>query len=411
MPVTRHTAPMSCETTCFFSFRSPSGSSPLNEMSKLAKDLSEVQRFVSLYARSTDATQSETFMRSQCQMFMSKLKNFSIAVPDASECMELIHEGPWTPTLKQELSNAVAQATAPVSVASGSLKLQTLLDVEHYMPKSLWDTLEDDSLSEKAKLSCFCQLLARIGLAHPSERTIQYCSAKFWLKVMGPTAMTMPASSKLACSKDLKFHLRKIDAAKPWTPSFPTSPAAWKLQEPDLYQQVYGAEGPCLSRLDARMSAECVQGWPMRSSNAEVRGTGPRHLSTSLPSNMDAMFQMFGMFNQYMQRASTQASPMIQILPPRSPLALDNGESVPMKAGRGLAEASSRALAAISGASSAASPTFPPFQPVGPPPTTAPSSSSTGTDLKDEKTAARNTIDDIEKEMKEAIHKRAEKKR
>ena len=275
-------------------------------MSKLIRDVREVQQFLELHvAAGASSEDSARLVRVQCNSLQAKFRATPPSVTDATEILHTINRGPWPATHRQELLQALASSISHASPTAGPQAVQVFMDVDIFCPRRCGEKLGDDAMSERGKLHSYCGFLAQLGLAHPSERSAQSCTSKFWLAVQGPAAFDMEPPMKLLCLQDFKSVLKRFVAAHPRTQSFPETPALWHGMQPELHAAVNASEPAAPSRLSRADVARIVHRWPMRGSNADV---AKRKSETMLDpkSAMGAMVQMAQMFAHMQQQQLPQ---------------------------------------------------------------------------------------------------------
>ena len=118
----------------------------------------------------------------------------------------------------------------------------------------------------------YCMLLNKLGLAAPSEKTTQHCTAKFWLAIRGKEALSFEGLAMRALSDEFKQMLSSFPAPPHLLPTFPSDPHGLRMLNPDAFALVYSEEPAETSQLDHEAVAMVLKRWPCRNSHRSVKG-------------------------------------------------------------------------------------------------------------------------------------------
>ena len=284
----------------------------------IVRDVEQVHKFLHVHGQAAAEAIHAEVVQTQCKQLALKFRTSAMSVDEATQVLEaLTAAGPWTAAQAQELRAACASSVRPAgATGSTSQRTQVFLDPESFLTPAVWKVMESSAYSEKAKLHCYCTLLNKLGLAAPSEKTTQHCTAKFWLAIRGKEALQFDGSTMRALSDELKQMLSSLPAPPHLRPNFPSDPECFRKEDPDAFALVYNEEPPEASRLEHEDVAKVLKNWPCRNSHRSVKGaTGvlalPGVMTASTSNPMMHMQQMMvnamGQIFQQMSSSSGQS--------------------------------------------------------------------------------------------------------
>ena len=290
--------------------------SPIMASASFARDVKEIHNFLLVHAGAASEEAHIEVRNAQCKQLILKMDNYSMSMDEATQALEAIKEGPWTPEQKKEIQSAVAKA-ATVGARFTSQRTQTLLEPENYLTRSLWNLLDSPRFTESSKLHSYCMFLNKLGLTNPSERTVQNCTAKFWLAVRGADVFQLDGGSMIALSQNFKKMLMSFPRVSTSLTTYPSQPLFLRDVSPEVYVSAYEGEDAAPNQLDHIDVVRLVKVWPCRSSNKFVARASS---SSIVPSAGDPMKRMQEMLVatiqnvfQPMLSAGTQAPPQPNI--------------------------------------------------------------------------------------------------
>ena len=156
---------------------------------RIVHDVEEVHKFLRVHAIAASEAAHAQIVYAQCKQLILKFNTSPMTLDEATRVLEVLADGPWTPAQALELRSACANGARP-GTCSTSQKCQTFHDPENYLTPTVWKILQSDSYTDKTKLNTYAMLLNKLGLRHPTEKTLQHCTAKFWFTVRGQDAFS-----------------------------------------------------------------------------------------------------------------------------------------------------------------------------------------------------------------------------
>ena len=153
--------------------------SSLQSMSRLVKDVDEVRTFLRVHVAAATEAEHDELIKAQCLHLQAKFRTSPVSIQEATEIIELLGHRPWITSDTRDLCQALARMST-ASQRAGIQPLQTFYEVDNFLMPNTWDVLDDPLMSESAKICFFCKFLARLGLAHPTEKIVQHCVIRLW---------------------------------------------------------------------------------------------------------------------------------------------------------------------------------------------------------------------------------------
>ena len=144
----------------------------------------------------------------QARALSAKIEREAMPMETASAVMNKLDAGPWTVASKQLIVQSASTSTAAVACAANKKKTQDMLNVENYLTESQWQSVQHAGFS-RSSMHSYLQVLAKLGLRNPTEKTMQSVMGAFLhLSIGFQSSLNMDAMSKLAVLKDMKDILR-----------------------------------------------------------------------------------------------------------------------------------------------------------------------------------------------------------
>ena len=142
----------------------------------------------------------------------------------------------------EAVSTKVSLSSPSASQATCEIPCQRCLDLDNYLPKTLWDFFLDSSQNANTQIAKLAEFLPRLGFVRLDEKTYGHAA------LLATQAHGFEQSRLLECTRVLKDYFKGMNvvslklAVGPIT--YPSDPEELKRDNPILWSQAFGNEPP-----------------------------------------------------------------------------------------------------------------------------------------------------------------------
>jgi hypothetical protein len=226
----------------------------------------------------------EGVVKTQTSQLLQLMQRSRMSSQIPGECAALIRSyAGWPNEALDELLEQIAQLAggvdAPTSFTVGvsvRLALQDYTALVNYIPQKFYrDGCQSDDVMKLARL---------LGLRHPSEPSVQACTALYLGFDMGlEAALTLSGEQRFAAYKIVRNTLKSKAAVEPprQIQTLPSEPATFKESYPDMWAAAYGTiDSPQITPGHLRIRFnELTAAIPMRCTHSSTAACRLRLLS------------------------------------------------------------------------------------------------------------------------------------
>ena len=229
--------------------------------------------------RNASVADFDAIMTTQCAGLQTQIRDAGTFSPeDASELLELLALGPWSPTMLSQLQRQVASGMAGPSHRVRSCA-QVVNSFEEYMPASLVDELKQRSANMHECMLKVCDLMISLGLRNPSEKSLHHIHAVFLISTVAYEGVnSMTPQARFGSFVEFKRCWRTVSSKACMPPvsirDYPWTARVFAAQYPALAASAYGDHVPLRAHASLRRNdiAMVETLTPCRKSNASLAG-------------------------------------------------------------------------------------------------------------------------------------------
>ena len=176
--------------------------------------------------------------RQNAELFQQRLYSAQQAsFPEVSSIIGLLQQGPWAPSEKSLLLMAAQSLMAKAAKCGECMNTQKI-DPINYINVGIKDFLCGEI--NRSKIMAWAKHLNRLGVYHPSEKTMQRCTAALLCLTIGAEdSLQRSLMENFSLFSDLKKHVqgKSFDSL---ILSYPIDPVELKQQRPQIFHSVFG---------------------------------------------------------------------------------------------------------------------------------------------------------------------------